>query len=55
MFNILDTWRDRRAARKTQQQLHQLSDAILADIGLTRQDITSVGMHDRRRRGRVNR
>jgi uncharacterized protein YjiS (DUF1127 family) len=49
MLSIIDTWREKRAMRKTHQQLHQLSDKILWDIGLTRADIASVG-----RNGRLN-
>ena len=47
MFNILDSWREKRSARKTHQHLYQLSDQILSDIGLTRTDIASVGQHER--------
>ena len=47
MFNILEAWRHKRSARKTHRHLHQLSDQILADIGLTRADIAYVGQHDR--------
>ncbi|MBD8064772.1 DUF1127 domain-containing protein [Devosia sp. PTR5] len=43
MINVFDAWRERRAIRKTHQQLHGLSDQILADIGLTRADIPMVG------------
>jgi uncharacterized protein YjiS (DUF1127 family) len=47
MFNILDAWREQRSKRKTHQRLHQLSDQILLDIGLTRADIASVDLHGR--------
>lgn len=47
MFNVLDTWRQKRALRKTHEQLSQLSDALLTDIGLTRADIPSVGLDGR--------
>mgnify|MGYP001278395040 CR=1 FL=1 len=43
MLNIIDNWRARRSIRKTHQQLYRLSDQILADIGLTRADIASIG------------
>ena len=43
MINVLDTWRARRLIRKTHQQLNGLSDQMLADIGLTRSDIASIG------------
>lgn len=52
MLNVLDTWRQRRALRKTHQRLYQLSDQILADIGLTRADIASIGMDGRSRHDR---
>lgn len=47
MFNVLDTWREKRAIRKTREQLYQLSDATLTDIGLTRAEIASVGPNGR--------
>lgn len=43
MIDLLETWREKRLIRKTHQQLYGLSDRILADIGLTRADIPSVG------------
>jgi uncharacterized protein YjiS (DUF1127 family) len=52
MPTILDTWREKRAMRHTHQQLHQLSDRTLADIGLTRADIASVGADGRIHRRR---
>lgn len=53
MINLLDTWRQQRRIAKTQRQLSGLSDHILADIGLTRADIASVGPDGLpRRRGR---
>ena len=50
MINVFDTWRSKRLIRKTQQQLHGLSDHILADIGLRRGDIPLVG-----RNGQISR
>ncbi|GLQ58052.1 hypothetical protein GCM10010862_53110 [Devosia nitrariae] len=55
MFNVLDTWREKRAIRKTHEQLYQLSDAMLTDIGLTRADIPSVGLNGRVRYDRNGR
>lgn len=43
MFNSVQSWRMRRRIGSTQRQLHALSDHILADIGLTRGDISLVG------------
>lgn len=40
-MNLFDTWRERRTIRRTHRQLNQLSDKILADIGLSRTDIAS--------------
>ena len=39
MLDLFDTWRQRRRLRKTQLQLTELSDHLLADIGVTRADI----------------
>lgn len=55
MFNVLDTWREKRALRKTHLQLSELSDAMLTDIGLTRADIPLVGLDGRVRRDRNGR
>lgn len=50
MFNVLDAWRAQRLIRKTHAQLHDLSDQMLADIGLSRSDIRLVGRNGLRRR-----
>ena len=42
MINVFDAWRTRRLVRKTQAQLNGLSDQILADIGISRDDIASM-------------
>jgi uncharacterized protein YjiS (DUF1127 family) len=54
MINLLDTWRQQRRIANTRRHLNGLSDHILADIGLTRSDIASVGQQGpaRGRRGR---
>ncbi|HEV7346222.1 MAG TPA: DUF1127 domain-containing protein [Devosia sp.] len=53
MNNLFDVWREQRLIRKTQRQLHGLSDQILNDIGLTRDDIAQIGRNGlpRRRSG----
>ena len=50
MINVLDTWRARRRAHKTRQELYGLCDRTLDDIGLTRSDIRTLG-----RNGMTNR
>lgn len=50
MINIFEGWRETRSIKNTQKQLHRLSDHMLADIGLTRSDIASIGIHGRVRR-----
>lgn len=54
MINLLETWREKRLISKTHRQLYELSDQMLADIGLTRADIPSVGLNGlpRNRHGR---
>jgi uncharacterized protein YjiS (DUF1127 family) len=54
MINLLETSREKRLIRKTHQRLYGLSDQILADIGLTRAEIPSVGLDGlpRNRHGR---
>jgi uncharacterized protein YjiS (DUF1127 family) len=42
MLDLFDTWRQRRRLRKTQLQLTELSDHLLADIGVTRADIIDL-------------
>jgi len=43
MPNLFDTWRNQRRIRRTQRELYALSDHILSDIGLTRDDIPMMG------------
>lgn len=43
MMNLLETWRERRRIHQTRRQLYALSDQILTDIGLTRDEISRVG------------
>lgn len=43
MISIFDAWRAKRLIRKTHQELYGLSDQILADIGLTRSGIRTIG------------
>ena len=43
MLGLLDTWRARHRIHRTRQQLHDLSDWTLSDIGLTRADIGGIG------------
>jgi hypothetical protein len=46
MFTSFTAWREKRSIRRTRQELSQLSDQILNDIGLTRADIALLGMAD---------
>jgi uncharacterized protein YjiS (DUF1127 family) len=54
VINLLETWRQQRRIAITHRHLNGLSDHILADIGLTRANIASVGLDGpaRGRRGR---
>lgn len=54
MINLLDTWRQQRRIADTRRQLNDLSDHILADIGLTRGNIATASRNgvDRGGRGR---
>ncbi|GHA21478.1 hypothetical protein GCM10007989_16020 [Devosia pacifica] len=53
MINPFDTWREKRHIRMTQQQLYGLSDRLLDDIGLTRDEIARVGRNGLPRRGQL--
>jgi uncharacterized protein YjiS (DUF1127 family) len=52
MLNVLDTWRRNRRVRQTRVQLAQLSDHLLADIGISRSDIYT---NNGKLAGRINR
>jgi Domain of unknown function (DUF1127). len=41
-MRIIDTWRERRRNIETYRQLSGMSDQMLADIGITRQDLAGL-------------
>lgn len=53
MLEFLDAWRLRHRHRQTQLQLAELSDHLLADIGVSRAEIINLDVYrtSRRRSG----